>query len=313
MTRTAPRLHLRLCTLIGTLAAPILIAAGSGIEPDQIPTEQPATHETDQATDPTTEPAPAPRPTILLVDADHTPTVEIEWTNAGGDPTRHTGRFPYSADAEREELGGNALAFVAVGGTRLTKGAGHPRGAIVRVGFYKADPAKPWFSKITADTTITVRLTGVRFNQPIDADPRSVVQHLKYAPGDMEACGIPGDARDQFNTADPRDTLNDRTRPGIDARLGTLAVESTTDEAEPIPDPEPDQHTTPALGTASITVRDGRTADLEITFRYAALRNLRDPWKSDLPGTFLEPYHFHVEFEALPEGTEPMPRAHPKD
>lgn len=317
--------RLQLCTLIGALAAPILTAAGSVSEPDQIPAQipvqiptqipdQPATqHAADpHRPDPAPDPAAAPHPSILLVEADHTPTVEIEWTTADGDPTRHTGRFPYSADAGREELGGNALAFVAVGGTRLTKGAGHPRGAIVRVGFYKADPAKPWFRDITAGTTITVRLTGVRFNQPIDADPRSIVQHLKYAPGDMEACGIPGDARDQFNTADPRDTLNDRTRPGIDARLGSLAVVGADDNANAR---ETDQNAaeTPAVGTAAVTVRDGHTADLEITFRYPALRNLRDPWKSDLPGTFLEPVHFHVEFEALPIGTEPMPRAHPKN
>jgi hypothetical protein len=255
---------------------------------------------------------PSGTPSLLLVDDSAHPTAEIRWTDASGTTTRYAADFAYTGDQGRAPMGGNIEAFVAVGGTRLTKGAGHPGGAIVRVGFYKADKARPWFTGITSDTEITVRLTGVRFNQPVDADPRSVVQHLKYDLGDMESCGIPGDARDQFNTADPADTLNSRTRPGVDARLGSLAV----DPEEPAPgrgDRSSDTGSPAPLGTASITLRGDDTADLQIAFRYPALRNLRDPWKSDLPGTFLEPVHFHVEFEALPRGTAPLPKVPPAD
>ena len=99
---------------------------------------------------------------------------------------------------------------------------------------------------------------------------------------------LPGDAREQFNTADPRDTLNDRVRPGIDTRLGVLSPNDGK------------------LGSAAVSLAEDGSVTMTTTFRYPALRNLRDPWKSDLPNTFLEPYHFHIEFEVLPEGVEPL-------
>lgn len=306
---------LRIRVFIGLLAGLILFPIGSRASTTPPRPDAPAPPQTSpgaQADHASLE----THPTLLLVEPEHIPAVSIEWVDGRGTRTMYSGQFPYSSDAGRADLGGNIKAFVSVGGTRLTKGAGHPKGAIVRVGFYKDDKAKPWFPEITAGTEITIRLKGVAFNQPIDADPRSIIQHLKYDPGDMESCGIPGDAREQFNTADPHDTLNDRTRPGIDARLGTLAVErpiAASDRKAIDTDDESVAEPSPALGTASLTVRDDRTADLEVTFRYAALRNLRDPWKSNLPGTFLEPVHFHVEFEALPRGAEPMPKARPKD
>lgn len=224
---------------------------------------------------------------LLLVDPTP-PKVTISWTRANESLAEYAGVRPYTVDAERTLLGGNISCYAAVGGTRLTKGAGHRRGSIVRVGFYKADNAKPFFDGVAADTEITVTMTGVRFNQPADPNPGSLIQHLKYDPGDLQACGLPGDAREQFNTADPRDTLNDRVRPGIDTRLGVFAPG------------------TGKLGTSSIVKHEDGTITMTLTFRYPALRNLRDPWKSDLPGTFLEPYHFHIEFEVLPEGVAPL-------
>lgn len=229
-----------------------------------------------------------PTPGLLFVDTTRAPTATISWTTMAGERREFSDVFAYAVDADRRAIGGNLTCFAAVGGTRIGKGAGHPQGSVVRVGFYKADPGKPMFDGVGPGTEITVTLHGVRFNQPVDAYAASVIQHLKYDRGEMQACGIPGDAREQFNTADPLDTLNNRTRPGVDALLGTL------DGSED------------ALGTARLTVDDEHTATMEVTFQYRALRNLRDPWKSDLPGTFLEPIHFHLEFEALPEGVPPF-------
>jgi hypothetical protein len=111
----------------------------------------------------------------------------------------------------------------------------------------------------------------------------------------MQACGLPGDAREQFNLAGPEETLNDRVRPGIDARQGVLDGSGDS------------------MGDATLTVDEDGSVRMRVSFRYPVLRNLRDPWKSDIPGTFLEPYHFHIEFEVLPEGVAPLPPARPQD
>lgn len=238
------------------------------------------------------------QPELLLIEPDAHPTLTIRWTTPAGEERAHRATLPYTADPQRIHLGGNIEAFVAVGGTRLTKGAGHPLGVVVRAGFYKHDKNLPFFAPasdaITKDTLVEVTLAGVRFNQPAHADPRSIVQHLKYDLDDLEACGLPGEARDQFNLADPRETLNDRIEPGVDARPGAL------DGSED------------ALGSAELTIADDGAATMTVRFRYPALRNLRDPWNSDLPGTFLEPIHFHLEFEAVPEGVEPLDPARPR-
>jgi hypothetical protein len=240
------------------------------------------------------------RPPLLLVEPDAHPTVTLRYSDADGDEIIHTGERPYAHDTARTRLGGNIDAFVAVGGTRLTKLAGHPEGAIVRVGFYKAEKNKPFFENISEDTVIEVELSGVRFNQPADVHAASIIQHLKYDRGDMEACGIPGDAREQFNTVHPEETLNDRVRSGVDARLGVL--DGGDDPAAWSED----------LGSAELTDNDDGAVTMTVRFEYPALRNLRDPWQSDLPGTFLEPIHFHLEFEALPQGVEPLDPARPR-
>ncbi len=232
---------------------------------------------------------------MLVIDAETRPEIAISWTDKSGNPHRLTGSRPYAFDTERTPLGENLTAYAAMGGTRLSKAAGHPRGAIVRCGFYKAENAKPFFEGVGAGTMITVEMRGVRFNQPVDVHAASIIQHLKYDRGEMQACGLPGDAREQFNLVSAKDTLNARIQPGVDARLG--ALDGTDD----------------ALGDASLRVEDDGSVTMVVTFRYPVLRNLRDPWKSDLPGTFLEPYHFHIEFEALPRGVDPLPVATPAD
>lgn len=228
------------------------------------------------------------QPPLLLVDPAAVPEVEIRWIGRDGDLREYAGARPYGSDAERSYLGGNLDAFVAVGGTRLVKGAGHPRGVVARVGFYKHDAGRALFESVTRDSEFEIRVSGLRFNQPVDASPWSGVQHLKYAEEDLESCGLPGDAREQFNIASPDDTLNNRVRPGVDARLGVL------DGSED------------SLGLIDVIEEEDGSITAVAWFRYPALRNLRDPWQSDLPGTFLEPIHFHIEFEVLPDGVAPL-------
>lgn len=238
--------------------------------------------------------ASAAQPSLLLVDPESEPTVTVRWVGSDGVVRELSGTRPYTSDAERLPLGGNLDAFVAMGGTRLTKGAGHPRGAVARVGFYKLIPGRPMFESAASDTEFEVRVTGFRFNQPVDPNPASGIQHLKYSPEDLIACGLPGDAREQFNTASADDALNGRVRTGVDARLGVLDGSSD------------------ALGSIEVVENRDGSVDLFARFRYPALRNLRDPWQSDVPGTFLEPVHFHIEFEVLPEGVAPIEPVSPE-
>ncbi len=228
------------------------------------------------------ENTPTPSATILLADFDHPPTVALSWTTREGERVEIVGARPYAGDRGRTLLGRNVECFVAVGGTRLTKGAGRPEGAIVRVGFYKKDATALFFDDIAENGRVRIELSGVRFNQPAGALAQSVIQHLKFAPEQLEVCSLPTDARDQFNTASPTDTLNGRVQPDIDARLGVLA-------AGP-----PDQ------GSCAVTTHADGSLTLVCEFTYPLLRHLQDPWNSGVPGTFVEPIHFHVEFEALP-------------
>ncbi len=233
-------------------------------------------------------PAPAPEggdpapPAVLLADFEHEPEVRVSWTTRGGDVVELRGARPYGGDRGRTPMGRNIESFVAVGGTRLSKGAGRPQGAIVRVGFYKAVATRPFFDAIAEDGRVRVVVSGVRFNQPAGALAETVVQHLKFAPEQLEVCSLPTDARDQYNTASPTDTLNGRIRPGEDARLGVLAGGG------------------PGHGTTTITAEPDGSLTLVCEFPYSALRHLQDPWGSGVPGTFVEPIHFHIEFEALP-------------
>jgi len=233
-------------------------------------------------------PTPAPAPpsaALLLADFERAPRVVVSWTTGAGEEVRLEGERPYSGDKDRAPLGLNIDCFVAVGGTRLSKGAGHPEGIIVRVGFYKRDPLRPFFDGIAADGRIRVELSGVRFNHAAAATPESVLQHLKFAPEQLEVCSLPTDARDQYNTASAADTLNERIRPGIDARLGALDASA------------------PDHGSATITTQSDASLTLVCEFPYALLRHLQDPWRSGVPGTFVEPVHFHIEFEAMPPET----------
>ncbi len=219
---------------------------------------------------------------LLLPDMDAHPRLEVSWTTADGEAIRLDGDRAYTGDAGRLPLGENIEAFAAIGGTRLSKSAGHPDGLIVRAGFYKADLSAPFFRDIARGGTIRVRFSGIRVNQPAAPRLGSVVQHLKFSLIDLEECAIPDDAREQFNLFSKTELLNNRITPGVDARPGVLGAPDVTARATTEPD-------------GSIT--------LDVEFPYAILRHVLDPWHSDIPGTFVEPIHFHFEIELLPVAT----------
>lgn len=230
------------------------------------------------------------RPALLLVDTSTLTHVQFAWTTEDGEQVTLDGQRKFLGPSDASHIGENIDCYVALGGSRLEKGAGHPKGAIVRVGLYKRDQNKPLFRDIAPGSAFTIRLDNVRFNQPVLPNPGTGLQHLKYYIDDLKSCGLGYADMNQYNTESPTDLLNGRVNPGVDTRLGSLEGTITTWRAQ-----------------------DGTIA-MEATIPYAMLRHMRDPWELTTPGTFFEPQHFHLEFEVLPEpvaideGVEPAER-----
>ena len=239
------------------------------------------------------EPAEQPeqRSSLLLVVEEQQPRVTISWT-AGGEPQHYTMTMPFTAPVGGEQLGdSNARAYATMGGTRIETGAGHPKGAVIRVGLTKADSAKAFFRGIDPGTSIELSITGVRFNQPVKYHEGSALMHLKYSIADLEACALPGDARNQYLMSSPDDTLGGRVKRGVNATPGALDGKPGHGSVEVIVQPD-----------------DPTLVDMHVRLPYAMLRHLQDPWVSDLPGTFFEPIHFHAEAEMIPIDAAPLVR-----
>ena len=138
------------------------------------------------------QPEHAPkRPTLLLVEHEQHPRVTITWT-ADGQPQRHTMVMPFTAPVGGEQLGdSNALAYATMGGTRIETGAGHPKGAVIRVGLTKAERTKAFFKSIDPGTSIEISITGVRVKRGINASPGAL--DAKPGHGQVEIIVQPDD------------------------------------------------------------------------------------------------------------------------
>ncbi len=215
---------------------------------------------------------------FLVIDDRFVPHVRVEWPGADGEHISYESDQPYVAPAMKTDLGGNLQCYVALGGTRLDKQAGDPDGAIVRVGFYKRDTSKPLFEGMEHNDLIRITLTNVVFDKPAIATADSGLQHLKFSQDGLAECGLAGAAFELFNTVSATDNL----RGIITSSNGRLG----------------------ALSNAGAAFRITHEADgsftLEAEFPYELLRHVQDPWQLTKPGTFLEPLHFHIEFEAVP-------------
>jgi len=232
----------------------------------------------------------AKRPSLLLVEQDQHPSAEVSWV-VGGERQSYSATLPYTAPTGGDPLGHNVKAYVTLGGTRIETGAGHPKGAVIRLGITKIEGARAFFSKIDPGTDIEFTITDVRMNQPVKYHEGTGMMHLKYSLGDLKACALPGTARNQYLLSDPQDTLGGRVIAGLNATPGAL-----------------DGHE----GNGSIMLEVDKDDPTLVTMRvrvpYGLLRHLQDPWKSTLPGTFFEPIHLHAEAELIPVDVERLVR-----
>lgn len=234
------------------------------------------------------------RPALLLVEQDQHPSVEVSWV-ADGVRQSFEGAMPYTAPTGGEPIGKNIKCYVTLGGTRIETGAGHPKGAVVRLGVTKIENARVFFAGIDPGTQIEFAISGVEFNQPVKYHLGTGMMHLKYALGDLKACALPGTARNQYLLSDPEDTLGGRVIAGENATPGALdgAVGG--------------EYTHGDL-TVEVDEDNPTTVTLRVRVPYGLLRHLQDPWKSELPGTFFEPIHMHAEAEFIPVDVEPLDR-----
>jgi len=237
-----------------------------------------------------TEKAAEVAPGLLLADDTVEPSVSIRWTARGAERAWSGSRAYGASDDATPVEGTNLRAGVSLGGTRLEVGAGHPRGALLRVQIRKVETGRALFSGVDPGSSVRLEVRGVRFNQAVAVRPGSAMVHLRYSLGDIEACSLPADAASQFLLSDPADTLGGVARDGVNARADALGGG-------------------PGRGRAEAVVEDDGTVRLTVDIPYGLLRHLRDPWASELPGTFFEPVRLHAEVEVLPVGVEPLPPA----
>jgi len=230
------------------------------------------------------------RPSLLLVDQSVHPTVEIRWM-AKGEPHIFTEVMEFTAPVGGADVGKNVKGYITMGGSRIETGAGHPEGAVVRLGITKVENARAFFANIDPYTSIEFAVTGVRFNQSVKFHDGTGMMHLKYSLGDLKACALPGTARNQYLLSDPEDTLGGRIVPGENATPGALDGKEGNGKF-----------------IIEIDEDDPSIISMRVRVPYAQLRHLQDPWKSELPGTFFEPVHMHAEGEFIPVDVAPLDR-----
>lgn len=228
---------------------------------------------------------PAPEPAahgLFLIDDSRLPHVKVSWPTRSGGTITLEGDRAYLSNNDKTPLGENVQCFAAVGGMRIETGFGHPRGVVVRVGFYKVDEGELWFRDLAEGASITIEMRGICFNEPGVARPLTPLMHAKYTTEDaIFACGLNGENLNMWTTVSRTQTFNGKIRPD-NGRLGALDAASG--------------------GRGSVTVTREPDGSLTMIARipYEYLRHVKDPWLRTTPGGFFEPTHFHVEFEAVP-------------
>lgn len=238
---------------------------------------------------------PADPPSVLLADTTHRPLVTVRWPSEGGE-RRHEAACEYTAPKIVTPLGDNLAAFVALGGLRVERGANHPKGAVLRIGLAKTDLSKPLFDGLADGASVSLVATGIVMNQPVTPWPATLTMQMEYSTEELVACGL-GDAADTLLY----------TRSRADDLAG--AVTSENGRLGALDGSAPDR------AKARLASAPDGSVTLEVTFPYAMLRHLRDPWLRTRPGTFVEPVQVVFEFEVLPQavaGAIKDPEARPR-
>lgn len=218
---------------------------------------------------------------VFLLDSEHHPHVKVSWPCVDGKSTVLEADREYAAPNDRTPLGKNLSCYVGLGGNRGDYGLGHPGAVDVRVGLYKVDKTKPMFEALAEKSSVTVVFSSLKFNAPARALPETTVQHLKFEdPNNVLGCAGDPQLLVTWNTYDPFETMGGRLNRR-NGRQGVLGEKNTT-----------------GAKVTFETDKDGLVT-MTAVIPYALFKHADDPWLRSEPGDFVEPVHFHIEFEVM--------------
>lgn len=277
-------------TPLGTL---VLFVAMIGVVPEYAPRTGEITRHAEMQDADQNKPAKpdaasqpdASRPRSFLLDSAKKPRIAISWPCSDGTTTRLEAEREYQAPKQATPIGKNLSAYVALGGNRGDLGYGTPGSVDVRVGFYTIDPRQPMFEGIGANAFVTIEFRGITFNQPARARPITTLHHLTFQGNDrvLGCAGDPG-LLATYNTMNPAEEMRGRLNKR-NSRKGVLSDSAGTGEGR-----VKIEYTTDAAGAVS----------MKAIIPYHLFKHADDPWLTSNPGDFVEPMHFHIEFECEP-------------
>ncbi len=222
---------------------------------------------------------------ILLAEETAVPHVRLVWMQGDGTRVEYELDLEWTSQEDRTVLGRNLEVFVALGGARLERGAGHPDGAIVRVGLFKTDRELLFFDDIAFGSSVEIELRNVKFNQLVTPDPSTLLQRLRYRVDDVLACGLTIDQTEMFNLVSGTDDMGGSILP---EQVRYESLDSTGHGEET------------GGARAAVWLEEDGSVSMDAVIPYGLLRHMGDPWALEVPGTFFEPFHFDLEFEVLP-------------
>ncbi len=154
--------------------------------------------------------------------------------------------------------------------------------------FFKGVNGDDYFPGITADSNVTIRVSGITLDQPVFVDGATVMLHALWK---AEQVDCPECLPDPYIHVDNHHTAGGVYRDFDDFVSGSLFLDS----------PAP-TYRVPDKDVSFVVSGNGTTViDLEVTFPYALLMHFEETGQSvpkwlPAPHGFLEPFHFHLEY-----------------
>lgn len=217
----------------------------------------------------------------FLVNSEHHPHVLISWPTTDKTGVTLEADREYLSPNDKTPLGKNLACYVALGGNRGDYGLGRPGAVDVRVGFYKIDKKLPFFEKIAPGSAVTVVFSSLEFTAPAEAIPETMVHHLKFEdPNNVLGCAGAPELLGTWNTYNKDENMAGRLN-SRNGRKGVLGEGNTSG--------------------AKVTFESDEKGRVTMTavIPYALFKHADDPWLRSNPGDFIEPVHFHLEFEVV--------------